>query len=131
MLFDRFELTALLDWELVSTGPPELDLAWLLWHDRFSAECLAAAIAGRPVARLEGSPSRAEGIELYARASGHAPRDLEWYEAWAAFRMAVYLMRHGRGLIEGGMAPAESAVDRVNIASVELARMLDLEPPTR
>lgn len=131
MLFDRFELTALLDWELASVGPPELDLSWLLWHDRFSAECLARAIAGRPVTRLEGSPSSAEGADLYARAAAHAPQDLDWYEAWAAYRMAVYLMRHGRGLIEGGLAPAESAVDRVNVASLELARMLDLEPPAR
>lgn len=129
MLFHQQRLTGLLDWELVTAGPPEIDLAWCLWHDRFSAECLASAIAGRRVAQLDGAPDLDQGAAWYAAASEHQPSDLDWYAAWSAFRMAVYLMRHGKGLIAAGQAPADSGIDRVNIASIELARMLELEPP--
>lgn len=129
MLFHELRLTGLLDWELVTVGPPELDLAWLVWHDRFSAECLASAMAGRPVAPLEGAPTLEEAASWYEAVSNQAPRALGWFETWAAFRMAVYLMRHGKGMIGAGQAPLESRVDAVNIASIELARMLDLEPP--
>ena len=129
MLFDRCRLTGLLDWELVTVGPPELDLAWLLWHDRFSAECLASAVAGRRVSQLEGAPTLAEGARRYEEVTAHSPKQLGWYEAWAAFRMAVYLMRHGKGMVAAGLAPPDGRADHVNIASVELARMLRLDPP--
>jgi aminoglycoside phosphotransferase (APT) family kinase protein len=129
MLFSDARLTGVLDWELVTVGPPEVDLAWCLWHDHFSAACLASVMAGRRVARLDGAPDLAQGADWYAAASGHEPADLDWYVTWSAFRMAVYLMRHGKGLIATGVAPPESRVDHVNIASIELARMLDLDPP--
>lgn len=129
MLFDDARLSGVLDWELVTVGPPEVDLAWCLWHDRFSAECLASMLAGRPVSQLAGAPDLEQGAAWYAETSGHEPADLEWYAAWSAYRMAVYLMRHGKGLLDAGLAPPESRVDHVNIASIELARMLGLEPP--
>ncbi len=130
MLFDGHRLTALLDWELVTVGPRELDLSWFLWHDLFSAEGLGSLIARRAVSQMSGSPTVAEGAAWYSAASGHEPEDLEWYLAWAAFRMAVYLMRHGRGLIESGLAAPDSGVDRVNPASVDLANRLGLDPPS-
>ena len=130
MLFEDHRLTALLDWELVTVGPRELDLTWFLWHDRFSAEGLGSLVARRPVPQMSGAPTITEGSEWYATASGHRPEDLEWYLAWAAFRMAVYLMRHGRGLIESGLAAPDSGVDRVNPASADLARRVGLDPPT-
>jgi aminoglycoside phosphotransferase (APT) family kinase protein len=130
MLFDDHRLTALLDWELVTVGPRELDLSWFLWHDQFSAEGLGSLVARRPVLQMSGAPTIAEGSAWYAAATGHQPEDLEWYLVWAAFRMAVYLMRHGRGLKESGVAEPDSAVDRVNPASVDLARRVGLEPPS-
>lgn len=130
MLFDGFELRALLDWELIEIGPPEVDLAWFLWHDRFMADCLGTEIAGHPVAKLPGAPTTAEGIEWYSSVSGHQPRDMEWYEMFAAYRMGVYLMRHGKGLIATGQAEPDSGVDHVNVASLELGRMLGGFPVT-
>jgi hypothetical protein len=53
------------------------------------------------------------------------PQHLEWFEMFAAYRMGVYLMRHGIGLISTGKAPAESRLDHHNSASAELERMLD------
>lgn len=130
MLFDGVELTGLLDWELVTVGPPEVDLVWFLWHDRFMSEALGTLIAGAPCPRLAGSPTTEEGAAWYRDASGYEPRDLEWFEVWCAYRMATYLMRHGKGMILQGMVPPESRADHVNMASCMLARMLGIPEPT-
>jgi aminoglycoside phosphotransferase (APT) family kinase protein len=124
MLFEGTTLRAMLDWELIELGPPEVDLAWFLWHDRFMAESFGSEVAGRPVAQLPGAPTLEQGAAWYAEASGHEPRDMAWFEMFAAYRMGVYLMRHGKGLIATGKAAPDSGVDHVNSASVELGRML-------
>jgi hypothetical protein len=49
---------------------------------------------------------------------------MAWYEMFAAYRMGVYMMRHGKGLITTGQAAADSGIDHVNVASCELGRML-------
>jgi aminoglycoside phosphotransferase (APT) family kinase protein len=125
MLFEDMTLRALLDWELIELGPPEVDLAWFLWHDRFMAECFGSEMAGKPVSPLPGAPDLDTGSEWYAAASGHRPRDMAWFEMFAAYRMGVYLMRHGKGLIATGKAAPDSGVDHVNAASTELVRMLE------
>jgi aminoglycoside phosphotransferase (APT) family kinase protein len=125
MLFEDCTLRALLDWELIEIGPPEIDLAWFLWHDRFMSRAFGSDFAGRTVDPLPGAPSAREATDWYANASGHEPRNLEWFEMFAAYRMGVYLMRHGKGLIATGKAPPDSTVDHHNSASTELERMLD------
>jgi aminoglycoside phosphotransferase (APT) family kinase protein len=124
MLFEDMSLRALLDWELIELGPPEVDLAWFLWHDRFMAESFGTEVAGQPVAPLPGAPDLATGAAWYAETSGYVPHDMEWFEMFAAYRMGVYLMRHGKGLIATGKAAPDSGVDHVNSASAELERML-------
>lgn len=125
MLFEDGTLRALLDWELIELGPPEVDLAWFLWHDRFMSRSLGTQIAGRPVDPLPGAPTRAEAVEWYTAAAGQPTRDLSWYEMFAAYRMGVYLMRHGKGLIATGKAAPGSRVDHETPASADLERMLD------
>jgi aminoglycoside phosphotransferase (APT) family kinase protein len=125
MLFEDGELRAMLDWELIELGPPEVDLGWLLWHDRFMADCFGTAVAGRPVPALPGAPDVATASDWYRAASGHEPRDLPWYLMFAAYRMGVYMMRHGKGLIATGQAAPDSGVDADNVGTQELARMLD------
>jgi aminoglycoside phosphotransferase (APT) family kinase protein len=124
MLFDQGQLTATLDWELIELGPPEVDLGWFIWHDRFMVECFGAAMAGGPVAPLPGAPDRETACAWYAAASGHEPRDMPWYEMLAAYRMGVYMMRHGKGLIATGQAEPDSGVDVDNVASREIEKML-------
>ncbi len=40
MMFRDFEVVAVLDWEMASLGPPEVDLAWFLFFERFFSEGL-------------------------------------------------------------------------------------------
>jgi hypothetical protein len=88
------------------------------------ADCFGTEMAGRPVPRLPGAPDIEQGAAWYAETSGHQPRDMAWYEMFAAYRMGVYMMRHGKGLITTGQAAPDSGVDHVNVASCELGRML-------
>ena len=68
---------AVLDWEMSTLGDPLTDLALLLLY------------AGRIDA--PGQPDGAELAGHYARRSGRRLADLDWYLAFAAFKLAVIL----------------------------------------
>lgn len=82
MIFDDFQVEAVLDWEMASLGGGELDLAWWLILDWWDGE-------GRGYARLEGLGDRAETISLWESLTGRQARNLPWHDAFAAYRLAV------------------------------------------
>jgi aminoglycoside phosphotransferase (APT) family kinase protein len=93
---DNLEPAAVLDWEMASIAPAELDLAWFLVVHGMSVE-----VAGGD---LPGFRDRIDFVERYARLLGRALDDLRWYEVWAAFRSAAIMVRlasllHGLGLV--------------------------------
>ena len=57
------EVTAVLDWEMLSVAPREMDLGWWLFIFRYYSE-------GIGVPALEGFGGREEFLELYERAAG-------------------------------------------------------------
>jgi len=76
---------AVLDWEMVTVGAPEHDLAWML-----ALEALADEMIGQA---MSGFLSRDEAIEHYEAATGRTVRDLEWFEIFALFRSTAILSR--------------------------------------
>lgn len=121
MLFDGTECRAVLDWEMLSLGGPEMDLGWWLFLDRFSSE-------GWGLDRLEGLGTRQETIDLWSERTGLVPRDLEFYEIFAGLRFSVVMIRMATMFAEWGLDTGfDIAVD--NGAGYVLARMLDIEPP--
>jgi len=122
MIFREGRCVAVLDWEMVSLGSPEADLAWFLFLDRHHSEGV-----GTP--RLPGFPSREATVERYAERTGHAPRHLHYYEVFAAFRFSVIMIRLAQQLQVLGLLPADSDFETNNIPSRLLARLLDLPPP--
>ncbi len=86
LMFRDFETVAVLDWEMASLGPREVDLAWYVFFVRFFSEHL-----GLP--NLEGFPSEAEGLALYEESSGYRLQHFDWFLAWAAFRWSVIWVR--------------------------------------
>ncbi|MGC4807592.1 phosphotransferase family protein [Micromonospora sp. DT233] len=70
-------VAAVLDWEMSTLGDPLTDLALYLVH------------AGRLAA--PGQPTGDELAAHYARRSGRRLDDLDWYLAFAAFKLAVIL----------------------------------------
>jgi aminoglycoside phosphotransferase (APT) family kinase protein len=76
---------AVLDWDMVSAGPPEMDLAWFL-----ALEGLQAELAGTAV---PGFGSRVEAISRLEARTGRAMHDLEWHETFALCRAAAIATR--------------------------------------
>ncbi|HEY8172135.1 MAG TPA: phosphotransferase family protein [Dehalococcoidia bacterium] len=114
-------IAAVLDWELCTLGDPLADLGHLsvYWHDPERPLPLtndATASGGFPTSR--------ELLERYAKRSGRDVSRLEYYRAFAAWRLAIiaegvasrYLARHPDDL--AALAGSQSSVARL----VEFAR---------
>jgi len=73
----------------LALGPRELDLGWLIFfHDYFQRIALKYGHAGLP-----DFFRRADVESAYGDATGHVPRDLDWYLAYAALRQALTSIR--------------------------------------
>ena len=123
MIFDeRFECRAVLDWEMVTLGNPEQDLAWWLFVDRFHSE-------GIGVPRLAGFPSRQETVATWERAVGLRAGHLDYYEVFAGMRFAVVMMRIAQLGVEYGLMPPDTPMFTDNGVTRLLARLLGLPAP--
>src|SRR5208283_5775695 len=112
LVFDaRRRVTAVLDWDLASLGPPEMDLGWYLGLD-----AMMTALFGEA---LPGFPSRDESIARYERASGRLVRDLAWHEVFALVRALAINDRHQR--ITGDERRPENPMGDVLLARLEAA----------
>jgi aminoglycoside phosphotransferase (APT) family kinase protein len=113
-------ITGVIDWEMVTLGPPEADLAWwLFFDDLFST--------GMGVPRLEGLPDRNACIGLYEQALGRRVQNLEYYSLLAAFRMAIIGMRSVDRQIKRGFVPVTTTA-RENAPIVRLLAEMLGEP---
>ena len=72
-------------------GDPFTDLGALLafWSEATDPDVLQAARIVPPVTAASGFPSRAQVIERYARRTGFDLSDVDWYQAFAFFKLAV------------------------------------------
>ena len=121
MLFEGTQCRAILDWEMVSLGGPEMDLGWWLFLDRFSAE-------GYGLERLEGLGRRDETIELWQQGTGLTARHLEFYEIYAGLRFAVVMMRLAQ-MFQLWELPVDPDMETNNPVIVQLADLLGVAPP--
>jgi aminoglycoside phosphotransferase (APT) family kinase protein len=85
------EILAVLDWEMSTLGDPLADLGALLayWSEGDDDEVLVAARMMPPLTALSGFPSRHEVIERYASRTRFDVSDVDWYQAFAFFKLAV------------------------------------------
>lgn len=109
-----FEPAALLDWELASIGPAELDIAWLLEMNRMRT-------VGAGVPPLPGFLPDDEAVACYERLSGRRLADLGWYRRYAALKMAVLMERYLRvAIARGALRPGHRLLtDNVALRRVE------------
>jgi aminoglycoside phosphotransferase (APT) family kinase protein len=77
----RFEVAAVVDWEIAYIGDHEADLAWLLVTDWAMSEY-------QGVPRLEGTPGREETVERYQQMTGMEVCNLRFNEVLAALALA-------------------------------------------
>jgi aminoglycoside phosphotransferase (APT) family kinase protein len=114
LVFDsERRVTAVLDWDLASLGPREMDLGW-----HFGLEFMMASLFGRVV---PGFPDRAESVVRYERASGHSVHDgeLAWHEVFALIRALAINDRHQR--ITGDRRRTANPMGTVLLSRMEAA----------
>lgn len=121
VLYDGFEPAAALDWEMAAMGPRELDVGWMIFLHCFFQEL--AGTAGMP--GLPDFMQPAEVSATYERLSGHAPRDLEWYQVYAGLRHAIVMARVHARRVHFGQAEWPEDQDSVIYHRPTLDRMLD------
>ena len=87
VVFDPATLAprAVLDWDMASVGPAEMDLAWYLALDAVQADLSGLAVAG--------FGDREAAIDLVAEGLGRPLADLGWYEVFALVRASAISTR--------------------------------------
>ncbi|MBC2644499.1 MULTISPECIES: phosphotransferase family protein [unclassified Rhodococcus (in: high G+C Gram-positive bacteria)] len=115
-------VAAVLDWEMATIASPQLDLGWFVLFVRYYSE-------GIGVPLLKGLPTRDAVIARYRELTGRSAADVDYYERFAAYRLAIIMARIGRLMISGGALPEDSAMPANNPASQVLARLFDLPAP--
>jgi aminoglycoside phosphotransferase (APT) family kinase protein len=89
VLYRAFRPVAVLDWEMVTLGPRELDVAWMVFAHMVFQEL--AGLAGLP-----GLPDvmREDDVRAtYRRLTGVALGDLHWFYVYSAVMWACVFMR--------------------------------------
>lgn len=85
---DDFTVKAVLDWEMASVGPAEVDLGW-----SFANRRSIQMGNGKPLDHeLPGFPDRAETIRRYERRLGRSVQPLDWYEVFGMMRIGACLL---------------------------------------
>ncbi|GAB7141628.1 phosphotransferase family protein [Mycobacterium riyadhense] len=89
VLYRDFKPVAVLDWEMVTLGPRELDVAWMIYAHKVFEE-----LAG--LATLPGLPEvmREDHVRAtYERLTGVELGDLHWFYAYSGVMWAIVFMR--------------------------------------
>jgi aminoglycoside phosphotransferase (APT) family kinase protein len=76
---------AVLDWDMTSTGPPEMDIAWLLALDQVGAELTGMSVSG--------FGAHDEAVARFEQALGRSLVDLDWFEIFALVRAGAISTR--------------------------------------
>ena len=124
IIFDGTVPAAVLDWEMVSLGSPEQDVAWQIFLDRHHSEGVE-----RP--RLGGFPSYEDSLAHYSKLSGFEVKHLHYYQVFAGFRFGVIMMRLAQQMGQYEVMPPEAAraFELDNTVTRLLAKTLGLPPP--
>jgi aminoglycoside phosphotransferase (APT) family kinase protein len=110
---DHFRVAAVLDWEMSSLGPAEIDVGWF-----FALHDMTAAQVGSD---LPGFPTRSDGLARYEELLGRRLDELQWYEVFALLRSGSIMVRIARLLARRGVDaswlttgnPVAAALDRL------------------
>ncbi|MGB8386476.1 phosphotransferase family protein [Mycobacterium sp.] len=98
VLYNEFAPVAVLDWEMVTLGPRELDVAWMIF-----AHMVFQELAG--LATLPGLPEvmREDDVRAtYQRLTGIEIGDLHWFYVYSGVMWACVFMRTGARRVHFG-----------------------------
>ena len=98
VLYRDFQPVAVLDWEMVTLGPREIDVAWMIFaHMVFQELTGLAGLPGLPEVMRE-SDVRA----TYQRLTGVEVGDLQWFYVYCGVIWALVFMRTGARRVHFG-----------------------------
>ncbi|HEX4015133.1 MAG TPA: phosphotransferase family protein [Frankiaceae bacterium] len=123
MLYTDLEPVCVLDWEMAAIGPPEVDLGWWLFMNRFHS-------VGMETPTIAGFPDDATTVAMWEDATGREAHDISYYDVFAGFRFGIIVLRAARRMVDSGQLPPDQSFERVNGATLLLADMLGLPTPT-
>ncbi|RJL31418.1 phosphotransferase family protein [Bailinhaonella thermotolerans] len=121
VIYRDFRPAAVLDWEMAALAPREVDLAWMTFLHRFFQD-IAEALG------LPGLPDFMRPSDVcaqYAEMTGYEPRDLRFYEMYAALRHGVIMGRVWRRRVRFGEQPEPEDPDDLVMHRATIERMLD------
>jgi aminoglycoside phosphotransferase (APT) family kinase protein len=113
---DDRRITAVLDWELATIGPAEMDLAWYLALDDLTTYFTKRSVAG--------FLDRSGLIAAYEHALGRAVNDLAWHEIFALTRSVAINERQARLAATSGI-PYPGVAGDENPVLLVLTRKID------
>jgi len=110
------EVKAVLDWELCSVGDPLADVGLMIayWNELGAVAGTASALFREPVTGVAGFPTGDELAAEYARCSGRDLAELDYWIAFAYWKIAIivegvyrrWLNDPGNGSGAGALQPA-------------------------
>jgi aminoglycoside phosphotransferase (APT) family kinase protein len=119
---DDLSVQAVLDWEMAAIASPEMDLGWLILFVRYYSEGI-----GLPIP--DGLPTGEQLVARWEQVTGRAARHVAYYEAFAALRLSILMVRAGSLMIAAGALPPDNPMPVSNPASQILATLLGLPAP--
>jgi len=120
IVYRDFEPVAVLDWEMAGVGPPEVDLAWVTFFQKFFAG-MAEKYGLPPVPQMFGTGG---AVAVYEQLSGEKLDDLAWYEALAGLRFGIILVRMSLRSSAFGISPLPENPDDLIMFVPLLERLL-------
>jgi aminoglycoside phosphotransferase (APT) family kinase protein len=120
VLYEDFRPVAVLDWEMATVGPRELDVAWIVFAHMVFQEL--AGLAGMP-----GLPDvmREEDVKAtYERLSGATLGSLDWFYVYSGVIWCCVFMRTGARRVRFGEAEQPDDVESLFYHATLLKRLL-------
>ncbi|MDN4173736.1 phosphotransferase family protein [Nocardioides sp. SOB77] len=98
VLYRDFDPVAVLDWEMATVGPRELDLSWMVFaHRVFESITGALELPGMPHFLREE-----DVVATYRELTGVEVGDLHWYHVYNAVQWCIVFLRTGARQIHFG-----------------------------
>ncbi len=108
---DPSRITAVLDWEMGAVGDPRADVGYLLaTYSEPGGE--VSPLGTSPVTALPGFPSKRELVDRYVARSGRDVEPLDWFQALALWKAAVFCEAIYGRFIRGELAAEDSYASR-------------------
>lgn len=121
IMYQGFAPSAVLDWEMGGLAPREIDIAWMIFLHSFFEN----------IARQAGLPGMPDFLQskrvaaTYEELSGYAPKNLEFYEMYAAIRHGIVMARVFARQVHFGEAEFGDDVDQPIMHRDLIEKMLD------